>query len=87
MGLYIKVQAMSVHSAQIASKNILDLIICNGKTHSRAMNCKLRLTNLHSSHVRVHHVNIDKDDPRLRDVLSQRPDPSSHSRRRRIEAT
>jgi hypothetical protein len=34
-------------------------------------------------HVRVHHIDKDKDDPRLRDVLSQRPDGPSRGRRRR----
>ncbi|PHH84376.1 hypothetical protein CDD83_2033 [Cordyceps sp. RAO-2017] len=34
-------------------------------------------------HVRVHHVDKDKDDPLLREVLSQRPDGPSRGRRRR----
>ncbi|KAI1632120.1 hypothetical protein F4809DRAFT_656862 [Biscogniauxia mediterranea] len=34
-------------------------------------------------HVRVHHLDKDKDDPALRDVLSQRPDGPSRGRRRR----
>lgn len=34
-------------------------------------------------HVRVHHVDKDKDDPLLRDVLAQRPDGPSRGRRRR----
>ncbi|KAK3062440.1 hypothetical protein LTS18_004051 [Coniosporium uncinatum] len=34
-------------------------------------------------HVRVHHVDKDKDDPELRDVLSQRPEGGSRGRRRR----
>lgn len=34
-------------------------------------------------HVRVHHVDKDKDDPMLRDVLSQRPDGPNRGRRRR----
>ncbi|KAH8880749.1 hypothetical protein GQ53DRAFT_833072 [Thozetella sp. PMI_491] len=34
-------------------------------------------------HVRVHHVDKDKDDPILRDVLSQRPDGPNRGRRRR----
>ncbi|KAK3322280.1 hypothetical protein B0H66DRAFT_601745 [Apodospora peruviana] len=34
-------------------------------------------------HVRVHHVDKDKDDPQLRDVLAQRPDGPSRGRRRR----
>jgi hypothetical protein len=34
-------------------------------------------------HVRVHHVDKDKDDPQLREVLSQRPEGPSRGRRRR----
>lgn len=34
-------------------------------------------------HVRVHHVDKDKDDPMLREVLAQRPDGPSRGRRRR----
>ncbi|KAL4802700.1 hypothetical protein BDV18DRAFT_163662 [Aspergillus unguis] len=35
-------------------------------------------------HVRVHHVDKNKDDPALRHVLSQRPEGSGRGRRRRI---
>lgn len=34
-------------------------------------------------HVRVHHVDKSKDDPALRQVLSQRPEGSVRGRRRR----
>ncbi|KAK1751922.1 metallothionein expression activator [Echria macrotheca] len=34
-------------------------------------------------HVRVHHMDKDKDDPLLRDVLAQRPDGPNKGRRRR----
>ncbi|XTI94857.1 hypothetical protein V2W45_1255340 [Cenococcum geophilum] len=34
-------------------------------------------------HVRVHHVDKDKDDPLLREVLAQRPEGGSRGRRRR----
>ncbi|ATY58646.1 Zinc finger domain-containing C2H2 [Cordyceps militaris] len=34
-------------------------------------------------HVRVHHLDRDKDDPLLREVLSQRPDGPNRGRRRR----
>jgi hypothetical protein len=37
----------------------------------------------HIRHVRVHHVDKSKDDPLLRDVLSQRPDGPNRGRRRR----
>ncbi|KAH7076378.1 hypothetical protein BKA63DRAFT_281423 [Paraphoma chrysanthemicola] len=35
-------------------------------------------------HVQVHHVDKDKDDPQLRDVLAQRPEGGSRGRRKRI---
>ncbi|KAF2197001.1 hypothetical protein GQ43DRAFT_227145 [Delitschia confertaspora ATCC 74209] len=35
-------------------------------------------------HVRVHHVDKDKDDPQLREVLAQRPEGGSRGRRRRL---
>ncbi|KAL2201198.1 hypothetical protein P885DRAFT_25321 [Corynascus similis CBS 632.67] len=38
-------------------------------------------------HVRVHHVDKDKDDPLLRDVLAQRPNGPSRGRRRRGAAS
>ncbi|RCI13705.1 hypothetical protein L249_7896 [Ophiocordyceps polyrhachis-furcata BCC 54312] len=38
-------------------------------------------------HVRVHHVDKDKDDPLLREVLSQRPDGPSRGRRKRGSVT
>ncbi|KAF2269357.1 hypothetical protein CC78DRAFT_453198 [Lojkania enalia] len=34
-------------------------------------------------HVRVHHIDKDKDDPQLREVLAQRPEGGSRGRRRR----
>ncbi|KAL3481172.1 hypothetical protein BJX99DRAFT_253833 [Aspergillus californicus] len=37
-------------------------------------------------HVRVHHVDKNKDDPALRNVLSQRPEGSGRGRRRRLNA-
>ncbi|KAE8146202.1 hypothetical protein BDV25DRAFT_54750 [Aspergillus avenaceus] len=37
-------------------------------------------------HVRVHHVDKSKDDPALRQVLSQRPEGSARGRRRRTNA-
>ncbi|KAH0542563.1 hypothetical protein FGG08_003068 [Glutinoglossum americanum] len=35
-------------------------------------------------HVRVHHVDKDKDDPSLREVLAQRPEGGNRGRRRRL---
>jgi len=35
-------------------------------------------------HVRVHHMDKDKDDAQLRDVLAQRPEGGSRGRRRRV---
>ncbi|OAA44903.1 C2H2 type zinc finger domain-containing protein [Metarhizium rileyi] len=40
-----------------------------------------------TEHVRVHHVEKDKDDPMLREVLSQRPDGPNRGRRRRGTAS
>ncbi|KAL7269557.1 hypothetical protein RUND412_007779, partial [Rhizina undulata] len=37
-------------------------------------------------HVRVHHMDKDKDDPMLRDVLAQRPEGGNRGRRRRLES-
>ncbi|EWY79475.1 hypothetical protein FOYG_17380 [Fusarium oxysporum NRRL 32931] len=34
-------------------------------------------------HVRVHHIDKDKDDPQIRDILAQRPDGPNRGRRRR----
>ncbi|EXL65039.1 hypothetical protein FOPG_18719, partial [Fusarium oxysporum f. sp. conglutinans race 2 54008] len=34
-------------------------------------------------HVRVHHIDEDKDDPQIRGVLAQRPDGPNRGRRRR----
>jgi hypothetical protein len=42
------------------------------------------LTNMfYHRHVRVHHVDKDKDDPLLREVLAQRPEGGGRGRRRR----
>ncbi|QDS72360.1 hypothetical protein FKW77_008150 [Venturia effusa] len=35
-------------------------------------------------HVRVHHVEVSKDDPQLRSVLAQRPEGGNRGRRRRL---
>ncbi|KAI9817763.1 MAG: hypothetical protein M1827_000882 [Pycnora praestabilis] len=35
-------------------------------------------------HVRVHHMDKDKDDPQLREVLAQRPEGGNRGRRRRL---
>ncbi|KAK5053179.1 hypothetical protein LTR84_002153 [Exophiala bonariae] len=35
-------------------------------------------------HVRVHHEDVDRDDPLLRDVLNQRPEGGNRGRRRRM---
>ena len=44
---------------------------------------ELELT-FNDRHVRVHHVDKDKDDPQLREVLAQRPEGGSGNRRRRV---
>jgi len=40
--------------------------------------------NTRSRHVRVHHMDKDKDDPSLREVLAQRPEGGARGRRRRM---
>ena len=41
---------------------------------------------LHTRHVRVHHVDRDKDDPQLREVLAQRAEGGARGRRRRVNS-
>ncbi|PMD19647.1 hypothetical protein NA56DRAFT_628478 [Hyaloscypha hepaticicola] len=36
-------------------------------------------------HVRNHHVDKDRDDPQLREILSQRPEGPNRGRKRRLQ--
>lgn len=45
-----------------------------------------QLTDIWSRHVRVHHVDKDKDDAALREVLAQRIEGTGKQRRRRTDA-
>lgn len=69
-------------SALIENINTLGRIIYKGASTLDKGSGPLRMLILYR-HVRVHHVDKDKDDPALRDVLSQRPDGPSRGRRRR----
>jgi hypothetical protein len=45
---------------------------------------QIRIWLIFCRHVRVHHVDKEKDDPQLREVLAQRPEGGSRGRRRRV---
>ncbi|KAL1613273.1 hypothetical protein SLS60_001505 [Paraconiothyrium brasiliense] len=51
---------------------------------AKGMWCKVKGMLTCDRHVRVHHVDKDKDDPQLREVLAQRPEGGSRGRRRRV---
>jgi hypothetical protein len=76
-------QATSVHSVQSASIDIRDRTISNGMCCSRSLESIKLLTDVRNRHVRVHHVNKDRDDNVLRDVLNQRTEGQGKTRRRR----
>lgn len=76
-------RATCAHFVQIGSTSTRARIIYRG-TFCGFENCPLssELIGQHR-HVRVHHVDRDKDDPQLREVLAQRPEGPSRGRRRR----
>lgn len=76
-------QATSAHSVQSASIDIRDRTISNGMCCSRSLESIKLLTDVRNRHVRVHHVNKDRDDNVLRDVLNQRTEGQGKTRRRR----
>jgi hypothetical protein len=80
------VQAMSALSALSASIDTRDRTICSGmllnlheESESRSLTQRLTF----DRHVRVHHVDKDRDDDILRDVLNQRTEGQGKTRRRR----
>jgi hypothetical protein len=75
-------QATFVHSVLTENINILDQTIFRGEENSLGHDDYLLLM-IDLRHVRVHHVDKDKDDAQLREVLSQRPEGPSRGRRRR----
>ena len=77
--------AMYVPFVRTSSTGIRGPTIFNGKRKSQfqCAHFPLILTNA-PRHVRVHHVDKQKDDPDLRKVLAQRPEGSSRGRRRRV---
>jgi hypothetical protein len=77
-----------VHIVWIGNINIQGQTICRGKSLGNLRVLRRTLIPLvyllmRSRHVRVHHVDKDKDDPQLREVLAQRPEGPSRGRRRR----
>ena len=94
----MNLRAISAHSAQTGIIDILDLTISNGEFLRCLVprrfyisrddeSVTMILTVLPSRmirHVRVHHVDRDKDDPLLRDVLAQRPMGPLGRRRSRL---
>lgn len=85
---YINRRATYALFVRTASTNIPGQTICKGKCvgeHRVSRFCKMcaKLTR-NDRHVRVHHVDKDKDDAQLRDVLAQRPEGGSRGRRRRV---
>lgn len=90
MALCISRQATCVRSVRIESTNIHGQIICKGRIFlSNLFGSALHTWRyadhlLSNRHVRVHHVDKDKDDPQLREVLAQRPEGGSRGRRRRV---
>jgi len=75
---------MFAHSAQNASIDTLDQTIYNGTSQTFLHNSEvLTVANLRDRHVRVHHVDKDRDDDILRDVLNQRTEGQGKTRRRR----
>jgi hypothetical protein len=71
-------------SVRISNINTPGLITFKGELHTVLGRPSVSLTK--SRHVRVHHVDKNKDDPELRRVLSQRPEGSTRGRRRRTTA-
>lgn len=88
MASYTTPQATSVPSVQTSNTNTRDPTIFNGSCYIRASFnlTSAELTHSHR-HVRVHHVDKNKDDPILRQVLAQRPLGSARGRKRRMNNT
>lgn len=68
------------HFAQTESTNTQDRMHSKGSYIT--LGSRHILTN-NNRHVRVYHVDRDRDDPQLREVMSQRPEGPSRGRRRR----
>lgn len=84
MAWYIPPPVTCVHSVQIGNINILDQTTYRGaRNPGVSIRCEQRVLTGHR-HVRVHHLDKDKEDPLLRQVLSQRPEGGNRGRRRRI---
>jgi hypothetical protein len=57
---------------------------CTPKVAYMILESRCVLTNNKNRHVRVHHIDKDKDDPLLRETLSQRAEGLNRGRRRRM---
>ncbi len=84
MVLCTTVPDTSVLSVRIRSIGIRGRIICKGELNSMVLGARMELMN--DRHVRVHHVEKDKDDAALREVLAQRIEGAGKQRRRRTNA-
>lgn len=82
MGLSMIALATSVRFVLCASTNTHGQTIFRGRDTAAVSN-HTDLTLMRYRHVRVHHVDKDKDDPLLREVLAQRPEGGPRGRRRR----
>lgn len=65
------------------STSILDRTIYKGQLDERDVVLAREANQTLRRHVRVHHVDRDKDDPMLREVLAQRAEGTGKTRRRR----
>lgn len=76
---------MCARSARIESTSTRGRIICRGEYCARSdmVDAIRRLTDDAYRHVRVHHVDKDRDDPELWEVLAKRSEGSGKARRRR----
>ena len=77
---------MSVRFAQTESIDIPDLTTFKGEWR-RDTKFDRRWLTRPTRHVRVHHVDKDKDDIALRDVLAQRNEGAGKARRRRTNGS
>lgn len=89
MVLFIAHLDLSVLTAQIGSIGIRGRTICRGMIDLALVysNGNVANGNAIGRHVRVHHVDKDKDDPALRDVLSQRQEGTTGRKIRRRAGT
>ncbi len=81
MDWFMTARAMSVRSVRTKSTDTHVRTICKGE-----LVCISHCSDVCADadrHVRVHHVDKDKEDPQLREVLAQRREGLGKTRRRR----